>query len=184
MFCLEFWFSSLGRLGCLYMELSVFNSRKVTTLHLRKILKFCWIHWIWGIVYFSSYVPVLKSFIIIIKYIGLPFYEACCHKTPCKLLGVRLHQASASALRQLCNDAPEWSCNPFSSDSIDFNENRITSVMAELFGVNEQIIIHVYLQCMQNPSLSKFYEGVGLNCKASLCLSAIILNLSSIYFVN
>ena len=28
--------------------------------------------------------------------------------------------------------APEWYCNPFSSDPIDFNENRIASVIAEL----------------------------------------------------
>ena len=27
---------------------------------------------------------------------------------------------------------PEWGCNPFSSDSTDFNENRIISVIAEL----------------------------------------------------
>ena len=42
-----------------------------------------------------------------------------------RALRVRLPQASASMLRQLCNDAPEWVCNPFSSVSIDFNENRI-----------------------------------------------------------
>ena len=67
--------------------------------------------------------------------------------------------ASASALgpvytkrqRQHCDDAcdsvliennrvaPEWSCNPFSSNSTVFNENRITSVIAALtlmLGVN------------------------------------------------
>ena len=33
---------------------------------------------------------------------------------------------------QLCDDAPEWGCNPFSSVSIDFNENRIASIIAEL----------------------------------------------------
>ena len=43
----------------------------------------------------------------------------------------RLYQALASTLRQLCDDAPEWVCNPFSSISIDFNENRIASVIAE-----------------------------------------------------
>ena len=43
-----------------------------------------------------------------------------------------LHQASASMLRQLCDDAPEWVCNPFPSVSIDFNKNRIASVIAEL----------------------------------------------------
>ena len=59
-------------------------------------------------------------------------------------LRAHLHQASASTLRQLCNEAcdsvliennrvaPEWGCNPFSSDSTDFNENRITSVITEL----------------------------------------------------
>ena len=53
------------------------------------------------------------------------------------VIRVRLQQASASTLRQLCNDAsdtilienngvtPEWSCNSFSSDTIIFNENRI-----------------------------------------------------------
>ena len=47
-------------------------------------------------------------------------------------------------LRQLYNDAsdtvliennevaPDWGCNPFSSDSIIFNENSIASVIAEL----------------------------------------------------
>ena len=52
---------------------------------------------------------------------------------------VILHQVSASMLRQLCDDAcdtalienngvaPEWTCNPFSIDSIVFNENRIAS---------------------------------------------------------
>ena len=56
-----------------------------------------------------------------------------------------LHQASASTLWQLCDDAydpvlienirvtPEWSCNPFSSVSIVFNENRIVSIIAELW---------------------------------------------------
>ena len=63
----------------------------------------------------------------------------------------RLHQKSASTLRQLCNDAsntvliennagaPDWGCNPFPSDSIVFNENKITSVIEELslmLGVN------------------------------------------------
>ena len=55
-----------------------------------------------------------------------------------------LHQASASMLRQLYDDAcdsvlienkrvaPEWGCNLFSSDSIVFNENTIISVIAEL----------------------------------------------------
>ena len=28
--------------------------------------------------------------------------------------------------------APEWGCNLFSSDSIDFNENRIASIIIEL----------------------------------------------------
>ena len=45
---------------------------------------------------------------------------------------VRLHQTSASTLQQLCDDAPEWGSNPFSGISIDFNENRITNVIAEL----------------------------------------------------
>ena len=58
-------------------------------------------------------------------------------------LRAHLHQASASALRQLCEACdsvlienngvtPEWVCNLFSSDSTDFNENRIASVIAEL----------------------------------------------------
>ena len=46
--------------------------------------------------------------------------------------------------RQLCDDtsdsvlieisgiAPEWGCNFFSSNSTDFNEDRIASVIAEL----------------------------------------------------
>ena len=47
-------------------------------------------------------------------------------------------------LRQFCNDtsdsvliknngvAPDWGCNPFSSDSIVFNENSIASVIANV----------------------------------------------------
>ena len=62
-------------------------------------------------------------------------------KTRCK---AHLHHASASMLRELSNDAcdsvlienngvaPEWGCNLFSSDSTDFNENRIASIIAEL----------------------------------------------------
>ena len=50
---------------------------------------------------------------------------------PVLLLGPRLHQASASTLQQLCDDTPEWVCNPFSSDSIYFSENRITSIISE-----------------------------------------------------
>ena len=58
------------------------------------------------------------------------------------LIRARLHQTSVSTLRQLCNDtsdsllienngvAQEWDSNPFSSDYIVFNENRITSVNA------------------------------------------------------
>ena len=67
------------------------------------------------------------------------------------IVRAHLHQASAPTLRQLCDDAcdsvlienngvaPEWVCNPFSSDSTVFNENRIASVIAELtltLGVN------------------------------------------------
>ena len=40
---------------------------------------------------------------------------------------------------QLYDNAPEWGCNPFSSVSIDFNENRIASIITELIvmlGVN------------------------------------------------
>ena len=62
-----------------------------------------------------------------------------------------LHQASASMLQQLCDDAynsvvnenngvtPELDCNRFSNDSTDFNENKIASVTAALtltLGVN------------------------------------------------
>ena len=54
------------------------------------------------------------------------------------------NKTSTSRLRQLCDDgsdtdlienngvAPEWRCNLFSSDSIVFNENSITSVITEL----------------------------------------------------
>ena len=51
-------------------------------------------------------------------------------------LRARLQQASASTLWQLCDDAPEWICNPFSSISIDFNESRIASVIAEWSSVD------------------------------------------------
>ena len=55
----------------------------------------------------------------------------------------RLYRVSVSMLRQLYNDAsdtvlienngvaPDWGCNPFSSDSIIFNENSTTSVIAQ-----------------------------------------------------
>ena len=57
-----------------------------------------------------------------------------------RLIRDHLHQASVSTPGQLCDDtsdsllienngvAQEWGCNPFSSDYIVFNENRITSV--------------------------------------------------------
>ena len=66
--------------------------------------------------------------------------RVCSHLT----LRARLHQASKSMLWKLCDDtgdtalienngvASEWGCNPFSSDSIVFNENSIASVIAEL----------------------------------------------------
>ena len=61
----------------------------------------------------------------------------------CMQLKTRLHKASESTLRQLCDDASDtvlvehngvtldWGCNPFSSNSIVFNENSIASVVAE-----------------------------------------------------
>ena len=61
-----------------------------------------------------------------------------------QVVRVRLHQASDSTLRQLCDDAsnsvlienigdaPKLGCNPFPTDSIVFNENRITGIVAEL----------------------------------------------------
>ena len=149
-FCLEFWFSSLGRSGCLYMELGILNSGKVTKLHLKKSFE----------ILLNSLNLVNTLFLLFIR--------------------TRLHQASASTLRQLYNDALELSCNPFLSDSIDFNENRITSIIAKLFGVDgpsrKSLYMCIYTVCNAHPYL-KFYEGVGLNCKASLRLSAITVNL-------
>ena len=43
----------------------------------------------------------------------------------------RLHQASASTLRPLYENTPEWVYNPFSSVYIDFNENRIASIITQ-----------------------------------------------------
>ena len=55
-----------------------------------------------------------------------------------------LHEAWASTLQQLCGDAsdtvlientgvaPKWGCNPFSSDLIVSNVNRIAIIIAEL----------------------------------------------------
>ena len=55
-----------------------------------------------------------------------------------------LQQASPSTLHQLCDDGSDsilirnneatlqWGCNPFSSDFIVFNENRIATIIAEL----------------------------------------------------
>ena len=72
-------------------------------------------------------------------------------------LRARLHQASPSTLRQLCDDAcdsvvieingiaPEWVCNPFSSDPTVFHENRIVSVIAALkltLGINGPLACH------------------------------------------
>ena len=55
---------------------------------------------------------------------------------------LRAHLHKASTLRQICDDAsnsvennvlaPEWGCSPFSTDSIVFNMNRITSIIIEL----------------------------------------------------
>ena len=71
---------------------------------------------------------------------------------------VRLHQASASMLRQLCDDAcnfvfiensgvaQKWVATPFWSDSIVFNENRIASVITALMltlGVNGPLGVYV-----------------------------------------
>ena len=54
-----------------------------------------------------------------------------------------LHQASPSMPRQLYDDAsdsvliehngvtPDWGCNTFSSNTVVFKDNRITSVMAK-----------------------------------------------------
>ena len=62
-------------------------------------------------------------------------------KTRCK---AHLHHASASMLPELSNYAcdsvlienngvaPEWGCNPFSSNAIGFNENSIPSVIASV----------------------------------------------------
>ena len=55
----------------------------------------------------------------------------------------RIHQVSASTLRQLCGEtsdivivnnevAPEWGWNTFLSHSIVLNENKIASIIAEL----------------------------------------------------
>ena len=66
------------------------------------------------------------------------------HRADAHSIRARLHQTSASTLRQLCDDAndsvlienngvtPEWGYKLFSRDSTDFNENRIASVIAEL----------------------------------------------------
>ena len=60
------------------------------------------------------------------------------------ILRVSLHQASASTLRQLCDDtsdtvwienngvALEWGCSPFFNNSIVLNENSIHSTILEL----------------------------------------------------
>ena len=62
------------------------------------------------------------------------------HSRECeRLFQTHLHQVSESMLRQLCDDANnpaliennEWGCNLSSSDSIVFNQNSITSVIAE-----------------------------------------------------
>ena len=62
----------------------------------------------------------------------------------CRRFRAHLHQASASTLRQLSDDTCdsvlienngvtlEWGCNLFSSDSTDFNEIRIASIISEL----------------------------------------------------
>ena len=60
------------------------------------------------------------------------------------IFGTRLHQAKASMLRQLCDDTSDsvlikisgltqkWVATQFWSNSIDFNENRVTNIIAEL----------------------------------------------------
>ena len=67
-----------------------------------------------------------------------------CEQTETENIRARLHLASESTLQQLCDDTsntvlienngvtPEWGCNPFSSDSIVFNENSMASVITVL----------------------------------------------------
>ena len=56
-----------------------------------------------------------------------------------KRQGQRCDDAFDSVLIENNRVAPDWSCNPFSSDSNVFNENRISSIIAALtltLGVN------------------------------------------------
>ena len=79
------------------------------------------------------------------------------HKVP-DFLRARLHQESASKLRQLCDDACDsvfiensgvarkWVATPFWSDSIVFNENRIASVIAAFtltLGINGPLELNI-----------------------------------------
>ena len=59
-------------------------------------------------------------------------FRACLHKTSASILWQLCDDPSNSVLIENDRIAPEWGCNPFSSDSIVFNENRITSAIAEL----------------------------------------------------
>ena len=93
-------------------------------------------------------------------------------------LTASLHQASASMLRQLCDDASdtvliennrvlsEQGCNPISSDSIVFNENSIASIVAALtltLGVNgpleslETTIGAIYMNQVSGAPCKCFY---------------------------
>ena len=67
-----------------------------------------------------------------------------CEQTETENIRARLHLASESKLQQLCDNTSnialiennrvvsDWVCNPFSSDSIVFNENSIASVITVL----------------------------------------------------
>ena len=66
------------------------------------------------------------------------------HDNTCTCVRARLHQVSASTLRQLCYEVSntvlienngvtqKWVATQFWGDSIVFNENSITSVITEL----------------------------------------------------
>ena len=62
-------------------------------------------------------------------------------------------------LQQLCDNAPEWVYSPFSSISIDLNENRIASiitvvaVLTLMLGVNRPLN-SAFIAFCKNPSES------------------------------
>ena len=102
-----------------------------------------------------------------------------------RIFRARLHGASASPMWQLCNDAsnsvliqnnrvtPDLGCNPFWRNSIVCNENRITSIIAELSALTLTVGVNGPLCCF---SYTKEFTHIHY--------LAAIINIPTVYDVQ